>query len=202
MRPAPARRVGGSRWRQPRLLAGVALVLTSALLGGWLLTTARDATDYWVVADDVRAGQRIDAGDLAVVAGRVEAPAAGALVEAADGMPAGVWSRDLATGALVTKDAIAESADHGRQLPLALETGALPADLAAGHVVDVWSSPGAEGDAERSTRRILTAVPVVAVSRPDGTGSRTVVVDTGGAGPVASVVAASTASRLTVVRVP
>ena len=38
---------------------GVLLVLGSAALGGWLFSTTRDSTDYWMVRDDVRVGDRV-----------------------------------------------------------------------------------------------------------------------------------------------
>lgn len=199
--PAPARRATMSRWRQPRLLLGVALVLASAALGGWLFTSARDSTDYWIVREAVVAGSAVQAEQLAPVQGRVDAIAARALLAVEDGVPNGVWVRDVPAGSLVAADAVGAREEVGRQFPLAVASGAMPRDLAAGEVVDVWSGPGPESGSGLTAQRLLTAVPVLSVSRPDGTGGRTVVVDTGAAGPTAEVVAAAGAGHLTVVRV-
>lgn len=189
-----------SRWRNPRLVLGVALVLGSAVLGGWLLTAARGTTDYWLVRADVRAGDPVVASDLSVVEGRMAG--AGTLLPVADGRPEGVWARDLEAGTLATRDAVTGQLEHGREFPLAVEAGSTPPDLAPGQRVDVWAGPGDDAPGPRlPARRVLDATEVVSVSRPDGTGQRTVVVDTGRSGPAGDVVAASR-GHLTLVRVP
>ena len=53
-------------------MLGVGLVLASALAGGWLLTTARGSTDYWLIRDDVRAGARIEPGDLELLLAQLD----------------------------------------------------------------------------------------------------------------------------------
>lgn len=201
-RPAPARRMSTSRWRDPRLLLGVLLVLGSAALGGWLFSTTRDSTDYWMVRDDVRVGDRVSSADLAPAKGRVDAAAAGSLVPVAEGTPAGVWTHDVAAGTLLTRDAVAAEGRRGRQLPLLVAVGSLPADLRVGERVDVWSGPGPDGVPTEDARRLLSGAAVMAVTRSDGTGSRTVVVDTGPEGPTPTVVGQAASGHLTVVRVP
>lgn len=190
-----------SRWRNPRLVLGVVLVLGSAVAGGSLLATARDSTEYWLVRADVRAGEIVEQADLTVAEGRIESAAAGALLAVADGAPQGVWARDVAAGTFPTRDAVSPRLDRGRELPLAVEAGALPPDLEPGQSVDVWAVPGETPGDGTVTQRVLASAPVLSVSRADGTGLRTVVVDTGRAGPAGEIVAA-TRARLTLVRVP
>lgn len=200
--PAPARRTSISRWRNPRLVLGVILVLGSAVAGGTLLATARDTTDYWLVRADVRAGEAVDRADLSVAEGRLDPAARDAVLAVADGAPRGVWARDVAAGTFATRDAVSRQVERGRELPLAVEAGATPPDLAPGERVDVWSGPGDGAPSGGTlTQRVLLSVPVLSVSRPDGTGLRTVVVDTGRGGPAGDVVAAAR-GRLTLVRVP
>lgn len=201
-RRAYARRTSISRWRNPRLVLGAVLVVVSALAGGRLVATARDSTDYWLVRADVSVGQPVRASDLAPAAARVEGSASGALVRADGGVPAGVWARDVGAGTLVTSDAVTRAVESGRQLAAAVPAGSAPPDLGAGDRVDVWAGPGDGGVTMVNTRRVLVGVEVVSVSRPDGTGTRTVVLDTGRAGPEPDVVAAVAGGRLTVVRVP
>lgn len=190
-----------SRWRNPRLVLGVVLVLGSAVLGGWLLASARGTTDYWLVRADVRAGEPVTAADLSVAEGRWDGAGSGTLFAVADGRPQGVWARDVAAGTLPTRDAVTASVDRGRELPLAVEAGSVPPDLEPGERVDVWAGPRDEGSVVLPARRVLASVDVLTVSRPDGTGLRTVVVDTGRSGPAGDVVAASR-GHLTLVRVP
>ncbi len=201
MRPAPAHRLPMSRWRNPRLLFGVALVLISAVVGGSLLAAARDSTDYWMVRSDVRSGERIDPADLTSVSARVDAVAASALLPADGPLPSGVWARDVTAGTMITEDAVADRASRGRQLPLRVVAGSVPPGLSVGQRVDVWSGPGPNADPAVEARRILTAASVVSASHSDGTGSRTIVVDTGISGPTARVVAEAAAGHLTLVRV-
>ncbi len=191
-----------SRWRNPRLVLGVVLVLGSAVLGGWLAATARDTTDYWLVRADVRAGEAVTAEHLAVTAGRVDSAAAATLLAVAGGVPDGVWARDVTAGTLATRDAVAARTDRGRELPLSVAAGALPPDLTAGQRVDVWVGPGDDGRADGPARRFLLGAEVLSVSRPDGTGLRTIVVDTGHQGPGPQTVRATMSGQLTVVRVP
>lgn len=183
-------------------MLGAVLVLASAVAGGWLVATARDTTDYWLVRAEVRAGEPVEPSQLTPVAGRVEPAAAGALLTTRGGVPRGVWARDAGPGTLVTRDAVTTSVERGRELAVPVTAGAAPPDLAAGDRVDVWAGPGESGDPSRPTRRVLVAVPVVSLSGVDGTGSRTLVVDAGRGGPDADVVAALGSGRLTIVRVP
>jgi len=181
----------------------VVLVLGSAVLGGWLLASARDTTDYWLVRSDVRAGDPVDPADLSVVEGRLDGTGAAALLAVADGTPDGVWTRDVAAGTLPTRDAVAARVDRGRELPFAVEAGSVPPDVVPGERVDVWAGPQEQTGSSSlvSARRVLSGVEVLSVSRPDGTGLRTVVVDTGRSGPAGDVVSASRGG-LTLVRVP
>ena len=176
-------------------------MLICALVGGSLLAAAQNSTDYWMVRSDVRSGEKITQGDLTAVAARVDAVAAGALLRADGPTPHGVWARDVAAGTLVTTDSVADRSNRGRQLPFRVVAGSIPPGLTVGHRVDVWSGPGPGADPTVEARRILTAATVVSTSRSDGTGSRTIVVDTGISGPTARVVAEAAAGHLTLVRV-
>lgn len=197
--PAPARRAANGRWRNPRLVLGLVLVLGSAVLGGWLLAAARDATDYWAVGSSVRWGDPVRADDLVVVSARVDGATARTLVPVAAGVPAGTWTRDMVPGALATRDAIADDVESGSELPLGVASGAMPPDLRAGQQVDVWAT--GDGREPMRVRRLATAARVIAVSEADGTGRRTLVVDAGPGGPRPETIAAAAADRLTVVRV-
>ena len=66
--PAPvAARLRRPGWRDPRLLAGVAMVAASVLLGSWAVRTAQATVPVYVTRAALVPGDRVTAADLAVV---------------------------------------------------------------------------------------------------------------------------------------
>ncbi len=199
--PVPARQISMSVWRNPRVMLGIALILSSALAGGWLLSAARNSSEYWVLRTDVRIGQQVRSADLAPVSARIDSVGASSLIAVDGPAPHGVWARDIASGTLLTQDAVADRSTSGKHLPLRVAVGSLPPGLTVGQRVDVWVGPGPGAASEIQAERLLSSMPVVSVSGADGTGARTVVIDTGSTGPSAQVVAAAVAGHLTLVLV-
>ncbi len=157
------------RWTDPRLLVGLALVAVATVAGARLVATADDTAPVWATADDVRAGDPVQAADLVVSRVRIgDGGTEEAYLPAADAPPGGVFTRDLAAGELVPVAAVgAEPGADGAELSLSVALGDAPADLAAGDLVDVWAvpaeaAPGQAADAER----VLEALPVLTVAEP------------------------------------
>ena len=66
--PAPvAARLRRPGWRDPRLLAGIAMVAASVLLGSWAVRTAQATVPVYVTRAALVPGDRVTAQDLAVV---------------------------------------------------------------------------------------------------------------------------------------
>src|SRR6187402_1569422 len=66
--PAPvAARLRRPGWRDPRLLAGIAMVAASVLLGSWAVRTAQATVPVYVTRAALVPGDRVAAQDLAVV---------------------------------------------------------------------------------------------------------------------------------------
>lgn len=204
----PARRLPGRSWRDPRLLVGVLLVLGAAVGGARLLAAQDDSVAYWAVRDDVRAAGAVSADQLEPVRARVDGDAAQHLLPAEGDAPVDgrVWARDLPAGALVDAGALVPADEAGgHELPLRVETGSFPADLAAGELVDVWVAPApGQGDPGGEARQVLEAARVVSAGSDDaalGQSARTVAVAVEPGTVQPDVVAAVSTGRVTLVRV-
>ncbi|MGI8614996.1 MAG: hypothetical protein ACR2KL_13805 [Nocardioidaceae bacterium] len=165
-----ARRLSSSRWRDPRLAVGVALVAVCTVLGGRLLAASDDTTAVWALRADADAGVALDA-DLVQVA-RVhfdDAAVAAEYLPADRSLPPGLLTaRAMSSGELVSRSSLVSPAADPVELPVAVTDGARPPDLAVGDFVDVWVTPdsGPPGGARTtssSAERILAAIRVLDV---------------------------------------
>lgn len=171
---SPAMRFRRPGWRDPRLVVGVLLVCLSVVLGAQLLSGRDDVTQVWAVGEAVAAGATLSSDDVRPAGVRfADADDAARYVAATDPLAEGtVVTRDLAAGELVPLAALVQGEQAALlEVPLAVPGGGLPAGLAAGDRVDVWTVPLAR-TATRSPRaeQALTAVPVLRVGG-DGMGS-------------------------------
>ena len=202
--PRAARRAGRPRWSDPRLLAGLLLVIGSALLGARLVTAADDSEPVWAAARDLPPGAVLRADDLVVVDLRLSSSAE-AYVSAAGGAPTGRSTvRAVSAGELLPVSALGVGpvADH-RLVTVPAETFHFPADLARGDRIDVYAT--SEVDGAPSPRLVLGDVVVAEVearsARLGGVSGVGVVLSV----PVAdvpAVVAATQADAVDLVRVP
>lgn len=205
----PARRVVVRRWRDPRLLAGVVLVVGATALGARVVAAADDTVQYWAVSDDVRAGEPVGRDDLVATRARLDGASAETYVRVDDELPDELdalrWSDDLGAGSLVTRDAWATGDASEGHLPVSVQTGFLPADLAAGDLVDVWVGPGPGEPADVPAVRFGSGLRVVDAGQTESLGAsvtRTVVLDLGSETLRGEQVAAIAAGHVTLVRVP
>ncbi|SDQ08789.1 hypothetical protein [Quadrisphaera sp. DSM 44207] len=150
-------------WRDPRLVVGVLLVLTSVLLGSWVVSSADRTRPVWAAAGTLAPGEAVERGALTVVQARVDAGMDGYLTADEDLAPDLVALRTVAAGELVPRSAVGAAADLRRR-PVGLPTDeALPVGLVAGSQVDVWvSMPVEVGSPEREAPRQLASAAEVA----------------------------------------
>ncbi|WP_310964383.1 CpaB family protein [Nocardioides terrisoli] len=183
------------RWRDPRLVIGVAVMAACVLLGGWLLSSADDSVAMVVVRRSLPAGAEVKAGDLDTRRVRFsDQGLAGRYVRADQPPPAGATlSRPLSAGELLPRAALqTASADPGIEVPLSVARDDIPGTVRAGSVVDVWVVPekaagtvggapdarlvledvsvlalGGQGDAlaPQSTRQVIVSVPAGTADR-------------------------------------
>jgi hypothetical protein len=178
----PARRAPRSRWRDPRLAVGVGVVALCALLGGRLFAGADDLVAVWAARSSMHAGQRVQAGDLVSRQVRFADQADADLYLSAGGdPPTGVLARSVGAGELLPRAAIgARSAPDLTEVPLSVDTEAVPSTLHVGSTVDVWVSAqtpaselaaGGGSAAGRTGRAALVLDDVSVVALPAQTAS-------------------------------
>lgn len=198
-----------SRWRDPRLWLGAALVLASVVIGGRVLAAADDTVAVWQVGHDVPAGNPLQTSDLRVTRIHFEDPAvAEQYVEAAGPIkPGALAARDLHVGEILAVSAVRSTQVRTvRQLPLGVGAAAEPADLRAGDHVEVWavpgSAPGTGGRSPSVPRLVLREATVLSAgtSAVGAAGERQVVVALGPAVDVGSVLRQLVGASVVLVR--
>lgn len=205
----PARRVVVRRWRDPRLLAGVVLVVGATALGARIVVESDDTVEYWAVSGEVRAGDPVGRDDLVATQVRLDGASRDAYVRVDDELPGELdalrWTTDLGPGSLVAPDSWATGQDSLGHLPVSVQTGFLPADLDAGDVVDVWVGPGPGEPTDLAAERFASGLRVLDAGESETLGAsvtRTVVLDLGSETLRGEQVAAIAAGHVTLVRVP
>ena len=188
-----AERAHVSALKQPRVLAGVLLVLGAALIGGLLWNATTDTDDYWVLAHDVVAGTPVTQADLSVSSAAI--PDGAAVVRAVESVPEGaVWGADHGARAFVSPQSWATEFATRLEVPIRVQAGDSPVDLAAGDHVDVWIT-GEDGAASL----VLSSVRVADVGRSAASSEETVLVSLAES-PSPEVVGRLAAGRALIVR--
>ncbi|MBO9555535.1 hypothetical protein [Cellulomonas sp.] len=190
--PAPvASRLRRPGWRDPRLLAGVAMVAASVALGSWAVRTAQRTVPVYVAREAIVAGQAIEPDALAVVDVRLGSVDVGRYLSADEPLPAdGTALRTVGAGELVPRAAVGDAADVAVR-PVAIGLVRPPAKaVTVGALVDLWFTPperdpadgtmgeGAAAADDALPHPLASSLTVAEVTRPDGgfaaTGAATV----------------------------
>jgi hypothetical protein len=209
-----AGRLSTPSWLDARLVLGVLLVLVSVVVGARVLAAADRTQLVWSAARDLAPGTVLTEADLAPVEVRLFGAGRQYLAGTETGYPGYVLERELGQGELVPLAALARPGQGPelRQVSVPVLPGRFPRGLDAGQQVDVWATPDrdaaalAAGEEQLGSRLVLEAVPVFAV--PDaggglsaGSPEQAVVLNVR-AQDVAELVAAMSAGRIDLVRVP
>lgn len=163
-----------SRWRDPRLVVGVAVVAVCALLGARLVGGADDTVGVWSARAVLGAGQPLAAADLVRREVRFsDQDAADAYLSADSPLPPGArLARAVGAGELVPRGALGgPGSDALTEVPLSVASDAVPSTLRVGSVVDVWVTPdaagtGVQGRGAEPARAALVLDDVAVVSVP------------------------------------
>lgn len=156
-------RLGAPRWRDPRLVLGVLLVLVSVVVGARVVAAADSTTEVWAAATDLGPGIPLRSSDLVVR--RVHLDAGQERYVAARGeTPVGlVLLRTVGAGELLPRAAVASKAGADlRRVSVEVSTAA---GLQRGSVVEVYAVPKSGGTSPEAagSRRIVTDVTVADV---------------------------------------
>lgn len=147
----PQRGERGAVRLDPRLVIGLVLIAASTF-GVWTLVSGLDdGVEVFVARDTLTPGTRIGAEDLATESVRLGASASHYLV--AGELPDGglVVARTIEAGELVPDAAVDDTDRSGLATVVVPSRGPLPADVAAGTRVDVWTAKEGDGGFEPPT---------------------------------------------------
>ena len=213
--PGQKKRATASRlrirpWRDPRLLIGVLLVLGSTILGARLVAAGDDTVRYWALDHQVAPGDPVSADDMVAVRVHLSDSLSDHYIRADEEFSAPLdslqWGERGAGGTLVERSSLLSKATVGRsQLPLSVASGASPADLERGDLVDVWVGPGPGDNSRDEAVRVLRAVRIVETGDESasvgGSLAQTILVDVADATLGGSVIGTVASGHVTLVRV-
>lgn len=155
--PAPvAARLRRPGWRDPRLLSGVALVAGAVALGSWVVSSAQHTVPVYVARGALVPGAVLGPDDLAVADVRLTGAALERYLRADGPLPqAAVVVRVVGDGELVARSALGTAQELDVRAVAVPLRGALPADLAAGALVDLWLTPPEDGTPVALARSVV-----------------------------------------------
>ncbi|MBO3101352.1 hypothetical protein [Cellulomonas fengjieae] len=170
--PAPAAaRLRRPGWRDPRLLAGVAMVAASVLLGSWAVRTAQATVPLYAARGALVPGDRVSVRDLAVVDVRLGTVDLDRYLRADRPVAQDeVVVRAVGRGELVPASALGSAADLDLR-PVSVTLARTPsADVVPGALVDLWFTPPAPEDGADPVepRELAGGLTVAEVSEPAG----------------------------------
>jgi hypothetical protein len=139
-----ATRTRRPRWRDPRLVIGVAVVALCTVLGARLVGGADDTAEVWAARGALHEGQPVVSSDLVRRQVRFTDQAdADRYVSPSSRLPRGArLTRPVGAGELVPRGALGNaSAGSLTEVPLSVGTDAVPTTVRVGATVDVWVTP-------------------------------------------------------------
>jgi hypothetical protein len=167
----PAERPQRSRWRDPRLVIGIALVALCAVLGARFMGGSSDTVPVWATRSAMPEGGQVDTADLVRRNVRFADQAQADRYLSADrDLPGGATlARAVGAGELLPRAALATSSTATViEVPLSVDTQSVPATVGVGSTVDVWVTPEAgdrAGDASGRSVLVFDDVSVISVQR-------------------------------------
>lgn len=167
--PAEGARLCRPRWRDPRLLVGLVLVLASLAGVTAIVAGAQRTQTYWAAARDLAPGAPVPADAFVPVDANL-ADAAGHYLRADAPAPEGkVVGAVVRAGELVPADALAD-VDPQRRRPVGVQLAEpLPAGTSAGDRVDVWvATRQDDGRDYEAPRRIAEGLEISELTEAEG----------------------------------
>jgi hypothetical protein len=162
----PVRTPRRAFWGDARFFLGVLLVIAS-VVGVWLVVAAaRQTVPVYAAAHTIVPGEPIAAADVTVVDVAL-GPVADTYLGEGELGDAIVATRTIQAGELVPAAAVGD-ADSARTTSVVVRSAVdVPASVAAGSVVEVWSAPLLERGTYDEPRVLVADATVVSVTRDD-----------------------------------
>jgi len=132
------------------MAVGVVLVAACALLGATLLGGSDDTVGVWAARRAMNAGESVSADDLVRRDVRfTDQHDADAYLSADTPLPSGATlARPVGGGEMVPRGALGAAGSQAlTEVPLSVDSDAVPSTLRVGAVVDVWVTPDRAADA-------------------------------------------------------
>jgi hypothetical protein len=193
------RRTSRAWWRDARVLAGVALIVVSMLVGARLLAGNDDTVTAWQATRDLAPGAVVSGDDVVAVA--IPANLAGVYADGS-GLPTSPLDRPLLAGEILPTPVDVTPGD-ARWVTVPVEPLHAPVDLAPGERVDVWATEGADLGVVPVPELVLEGVLVSEVAVDGvGLGGEYGVVLEIDPGDAADLLAAARSGGIDLVRVP
>lgn len=158
---ATAQRFKKPTWRDPRLVVGLLLVLTSIVAVVLLISALNRTEPYYVAAHDLSVGQRVTDDDLVPVDVRLQDASQQYVSAETDLKDNDVLVQRVPKGQLVPTNAVGTADELDRSpVGIALETP-LPAEARAGSRVDVWvADQKASGRGYEKPRKLIPGAEI------------------------------------------
>lgn len=140
-----------------RLIAGLAIIALSILLGNAIVGAGDERVTVWAASHDLAAGARISGADVLPVEVVLPEEQAAGYFRDEMGEPEGRLAAPLMAGQLVPVSAISGKSAAALLVAVPVEADRLPLEIGSGTRVDVWTSPrdGAPGPARLVRRGVL-----------------------------------------------
>ncbi len=156
-----------SPWVDPRLIVGAALVIL-AVLGVWfVIAGARQTTAVLIAGRTLVPGEPVESADLRVA--DVWLGGLGGSYLTAGSMPEdAVATRTIPTGELVPVGALSPATSVRSTVVVIDSATGVPASVAVGTAVEIWSAPRTEPDRFGAPRVLVADATVAGMPSQDG----------------------------------
>lgn len=154
--------------RDPRFIAGIALIIVSILLTTWIIQRSRGGEEVYQLLSPVAQGQPIEISKVSVVSAHTGSNAYLPVGEIPDGA---IATRSLSAGELLPKDAVSTAAEQDRRQVVINVATKIPSSVGVGSQVEVWSIDASTPLQTEDTEPTLIAASAIIlnISEPDTT---------------------------------
>lgn len=159
---------------QPRVVAGIALMLVATVAGAFVMQRSAARVTVWQVERDLAAATRLAPGDVHLAEVAVE-EASRVYLPADVPVVGRTVAHDLSAGELLPRTALVRSAAPARLVTLPVEPLHLPLMLDRGQRVDVWLTPTGTDGSVGASRLVIARALVFTVQAADASGRTGVV---------------------------